>query len=120
MPGTALVMGVWKPAGGEITSRSVCGVKANGGRPASELLAGVVAAFAVVRSVLSKHVASASLLPRSASRRSHRVAAEACILAAQTPKAATALDRMTRERYMQFPRRFLIFARSVTRPLGRH
>ena len=43
MPGTALVMGVREPAGGAITPRSVCGVKAPAGRPGSELLAGVVA-----------------------------------------------------------------------------
>src|SRR5262249_42971837 len=111
-------MGVWNAAGGEITSRSVCGVKAKAGRPGSELLAGVVAALAVVRLVLSTQVASASLLPRSASRRSHRVAAEACMLpAAQTPKAAATPDRMTRERYMQFPQAVFSFSRDAWLPI---
>src|SRR5262249_16135684 len=76
MPGTALVMGVRKPAGGAITSRSVCGVNANGGSAGSELLGGVVAGFAVVRSVLSKQVGSAIPAWRRFSRRSHRAAAE--------------------------------------------
>src|SRR5258708_24892829 len=90
MPGTALVMGVRKPAGGAITPRSVCGVNANGGNPGRELLGGVVAGLAVVRSALSKQVASAILVLSSSSKRSHRVAAEPGMLpAAQTTRATT-------------------------------
>jgi len=44
---------------GEMTERSVCGVKAKAGRGGvRELSAGVVAGLFVVRSVLSKHLAS--------------------------------------------------------------
>src|SRR5579871_2355166 len=98
MPGTALVMGVRKPAGGAITSRSVCGVNANAGSPGRELLAGVVAGLAVVRSVLSKQTASAILVLRSANRRSHRVAATAdMLLMTKTIRAAKMLDLTTLE-----------------------
>src|SRR5262249_59556040 len=89
MPGTALVMGVRKPAGGAITSRSVCGVNANGGSAGSELLGGVVAGFAVVRSVLSKQVGSAIPAWRRFSRRSHRAAAEAGMFAGGETGQAT-------------------------------
>ena len=58
-PGTTLVIGGRLAALGAITPRSVFGVNANGGRPGSELLAGVVSGFVVVRSVLSKQVTSA-------------------------------------------------------------
>jgi hypothetical protein len=52
------VIGVWFGLLGEITSRSVWGVKANGGSPFKELLAGVVSGLLVVRSALSTQVAS--------------------------------------------------------------
>src|SRR5579859_1185358 len=68
-------MGVRFGTLGAIVLRSVCGVKANGGRPASELLAGIVAGLTVVRSVLSTQVASAIWPCSKASRRSHRPAA---------------------------------------------
>src|SRR5215467_2621153 len=97
MPGTALKIGVREPAGGAITSRSVCGVKAKGGSPGSELLAGVVTGLLVVRSGLSKQTASAMLAPRSVNKRLHRVAgAEADALAkhkATTAAAAAAAHR---------------------------
>src|SRR6267378_6549591 len=101
MPGTALVMGVRKPAGGAITSRSVCGVNANGGNPGRELLGGVVAGLAVVRSALSKQVASANLALSRSSKRSHRVAAEPGMLPEAKTVRATRFNRNTRERYMQ-------------------
>src|SRR5258708_16665043 len=86
MPGTALVMGVRKPAGGAITPRSVCGVNANGGNPGRELLGGVVAGLAVLRSSLSKQVASALLGLNSSRKRTHRGAAGLGML----PEAQTA------------------------------
>src|SRR5260221_11870749 len=89
MPGTALVMGVRKPAGGAITPRSVCGVNANGGNPGRELLGGVVAGLAVVRSALSKQGASAILVLGSSSKRSHRGAAERDML----PEAKNGRER---------------------------
>src|SRR5712672_1261576 len=101
MPGTALVMGVRKPAGGAITSRSVCGVNANGGKPGRELLGGVVAGLAVVRSALSKQVASAILVLSSSSKRSHRAAAELGVLPEAKTVRATIFNRKTRERYMR-------------------
>src|SRR5229473_2076806 len=101
MPGTALVMGVRKPAGGAITSRSVCGVNANGGNPGRELLGSVVAGLAVVRSALSKQVASANLALSRSSKRSHRVAAEPDMLPEAKTVRATMVNRNTRERYMQ-------------------
>ena len=62
-PGTTLVIGVRLAALGAIVARSVCGVNANAGRPAIELLAGVVSGLLVVRSALSTQVTSASSLP---------------------------------------------------------
>src|SRR6266436_7743263 len=106
MPGTALVMGVRKPAGGVITSRSVCGVNANGGNPGRELLGGVVAGLAVVRSALSKQVASAILLLSRSSKRSHRVAAEPGMLPEAKTVRTAMFNRNTRERYMQVPQRY--------------
>src|SRR5579871_713425 len=103
MPGTALVMGVRKPAGGAITSRSVCGVNANAGSPGKELLAGVVAGLAVVRSLLSRQTASAILVLRSASRRSHRVAVNAEALLTAKRRAAKMPERTTLEEYMLSP-----------------
>src|SRR5215468_2999301 len=100
MPGTALVMGVRDPAGGAITVRSVCGVNANGGSPGRESLAGVVAALAVVRVVLSKQVASAILALSSSSKRSHRAEAEPGTLLKEKIVRAAMLDRKTCERYM--------------------
>src|SRR5262249_12342833 len=65
-PGTAFVIGVRLGASGEITPRSVIGVKPPAGTPGNELLAGVVGFVAelllVVRSGLSKHFASARSL----------------------------------------------------------
>src|SRR5215468_5837825 len=110
MPGTALVMGVRKPAGGAITSRSVCGVNANGGSAGSELLGGVVAGFAVVRSVLSKQVGSAIPAWRRFSRRSHRAAAEAGTLPEAKTVRATMFNTKTIERYIEVLR-FFMFAR---------
>src|SRR5215813_4385273 len=101
MPGTALVIGVRKPAGGAITSRSVCGVNANGGSAGSELLGGVVAGFAVVRSVLSKQVGSAIPAWRRFSRRSHRAAAEAGMLPEAKTVRATMFNTKTIERYIE-------------------
>src|SRR5713101_1950291 len=106
MPGTAFVMGVRKLAGGAITSRSICGVNANGGSPGKELLAGVVAGLAVVRSVLSKQAASAILVLSGSSKRSHRVAAELGMLPEAKTVRATMFNRNTRERYMQVPHVF--------------
>jgi hypothetical protein len=60
-----------------MTLRSVWGVKAKAGKVGIELLAGVVNGLLVVRSVLSKHVASASRLPKAWSTCSQRVAAPA-------------------------------------------
>src|SRR5258708_3682807 len=100
MPGTALVMGVRKPAGGAITPRSVCGVNANGGNPGRELLGGVVAGLAVVRSALSKQVASAILVLSSSSKRSHRVAAELDMLPEAKTARATTFNRSKCERYI--------------------
>src|ERR1700674_6118362 len=83
-PGTALVMGVRLPAAGAMVARSVCGVKANGGRPGNELFAGVVGPVGdavplfVVRSGLSEQTASAMLSPRARSARSQRDAGPAC------------------------------------------
>src|SRR5215471_3454531 len=93
-------------------SRSVCGVNANCGKPASESLGGVVAGLAVVRSVLSTQVASAILVLSSSSKRSHRAAAEADALlraktVAKTVRAAITLDWLARERYMLVPFVFL-------------
>src|SRR5258708_2109297 len=101
MPGTALVMGVRNPAGGDITPRSVCGVKAPAGNPARELLAGVVAGLFVVRSALSKQVASAILVLRRASNRSHCVAAEAALPDAKMVRVATAPHPIAAEQYIQ-------------------
>src|SRR5260370_16095757 len=83
-PGTDLVIGVRLGGFGEMTLRSVCGVKAKGGSPGSELFAGVVAGLLVVRSALSKQMASATLPWSCISRRSQRVAAAADALAAST------------------------------------
>jgi hypothetical protein len=58
MPGTALVIGVRFGALGEITARSICGVKAKGGKPGKESSGGVVAGFLVVRSELAIQLAS--------------------------------------------------------------
>src|SRR5215467_15488957 len=96
-------MGVRKPAGGAITSRSVCGVNANGGSPGSELLGGVVAGLAVVRSVLSKQVASAIRVLSRSSTRSHRVAAELAVLPEVKTVRAAMLNRKACKRYMQVP-----------------
>src|SRR5258706_9350628 len=101
MPGTALVMGVRNPAGGDITPRSICGVKAPAGNPARELLAGVVAGLFVVRSALSKQVASAILVLRRASNRSHCVAAEAALPDAKVVRVTTAPHRIAAEQYIQ-------------------
>src|SRR6266436_9735485 len=113
MPGTALVMGVRNPAGGDITPRSVCGVKAPAGNPAMELLAGVVAGLFVVRSALSKQVASAILVLSSSSRRSHRAAAEPGVFAEAKTVRATMFNRKTRERYMQVPHVFIFAGRGA-------
>src|SRR5437899_9390371 len=113
MPGTALVMGVRKPAGGAITSRSVCGVNANGGSPGRELLGGVVAGLAVVRSALSKQVASAILALSSSSRRSHRVAAALGVFAEAKTVRATMSSRKRRERYMQVSHVFIFAGRGA-------
>lgn len=113
MPGTTLVMGVRKPAGGAITSRSVCGVNANGGNPGRELLGGVVAGLAVVRSALSKQVASAILVLSSSSKRSHRVAAELDMLPEAKTVTATMFNRSKRERYMQVPHVFIFAGRDA-------
>ncbi len=69
MPGTAFVRGVRFPAEGAMTLRSVMGVKAKEGSVLIELSAGVVGAvvLAVVRSALSKQMASARLEPKSSS-----------------------------------------------------
>src|ERR1044071_4845454 len=75
-PGTAFVIGVRSGSSGEITPRSVTGVKAPAGSPGNELLAGVVGfvgdVFLVVRSGLSKHVTSTRSLD-SALRKSSQV-----------------------------------------------
>src|ERR1700674_2739403 len=76
-PGPVVVIFVRFGGLGEITARSVCGVKAKGGTPGSELLAGVVAGLLVVRSGLSTQLASASLGPSWLSRFWHLVAAAA-------------------------------------------
>src|SRR5258707_767918 len=68
MPGTALVTGVRKPAGGAITSRSVCGVNANGGSPGRELLGGVVAGLAGARTGRADLAASIYNSARSAGK----------------------------------------------------
>src|SRR5215813_12103892 len=60
MPGTGPAIGVWFGGFGEMTPRSVIGVKANGGRPGRELFTGVVNGFLVVRSWLSKQLTSTS------------------------------------------------------------
>src|SRR5260370_14809418 len=117
MPGTALVTGLRKPAGGAITSRSVCGVNANGGNPGRELLGGVVAGLAVVRSALSKQVASAILVLSSSSKRSHRVAAEPGMFPAAKTTRATTFNKSKRERYMLGPPP-VHFSRSRTPHLG--
>src|SRR5262245_47046792 len=106
-------MGVRKPAGGAITSRSVCGVNATGGNPGRELLGGVVAGLAVVRSALSKQVASAILVLSSSSRRSHRVAAEPGVLPEAKTARAIMFNRKTRERYMRGPSRFIFAGRGA-------
>src|SRR5207237_7554244 len=65
---------------GEILLRSVRGVQApagSGGTTGSVLSAGVVAALFVVKSALSKQVASARRVPRRASTSSHLVGADA-------------------------------------------
>src|SRR5712671_2601615 len=118
MPGTALTMGVRKPAGGAITSRSVCGVNANCGSLGRELLGGVVAGLAVVRSALSKQVASAILVLSSSSRRSHRVAAELGVFAEAKAVRAIMFNRKTRERYMQVPHVFIFAGRGA--PIWQH
>src|SRR5262245_29630585 len=109
-------MGVRKPAGGAITPRSVCGVNAKRGSPGRELSGGVVAGLAVVRSALSKQVASAILVLSSSSRRSHRVAAELGAVAEAKTVRATMFNRKTRERYMQVPHVFIFTERA--RPIG--
>src|SRR5690349_3830862 len=76
-PGTALVIGVRLGGFGEITPRSVCGVKAPAGSPGSELLAGVVCELLVVRSVLAKQLTSVSFDPKAAIRSVHVTAAPA-------------------------------------------
>src|SRR5262249_11284166 len=111
MPGTALVIGVRKPAGGAIRSRSVCGVNANGGSAGSELLGGVVAGFAVVRSVLSKQVGSAIPAWRRFSRRSHRTAAEAAMLPEAKTVRPTMFNTKTIERYIEVPPVFMFAQR---------
>jgi hypothetical protein len=75
MPGTGPAIGVLLAGTGEITLRSVTGVNAKGGSPASELLAGVVAAPLVVRSGLSKQTTSRRRLPNRAVSSSQGVAA---------------------------------------------
>src|SRR5438552_3986267 len=95
MPGTTLVIGVRFGGLGEITARSACGVKARSGRPASELLAGVVAGLVVVRSGLSTQVASATWRPSCPSSRSHRLAAAAELpVATNAPTATTTIQRI--------------------------
>src|SRR5262249_49121890 len=74
-PGTGPLIGVRLGGSGEIVSRSAWGVNAPGGSDAIALSAGVVFALAVVRSGLSVHVASASLLPKCASTCSQRLGA---------------------------------------------
>src|ERR1700730_15203444 len=107
-------MGVRKPTGGAITSRSICGVNANGGSPGRELLACVVAGLAVVRSVLSTQVASAILVLSSSSKRSHRGAAEVGMWPeAKTVSTATTFDRITRDRHMAIP--FILLFRKMRR-----
>src|ERR1700730_9483764 len=97
-PGTFLVIGVGIV--GEMTVRSVLGVKAPTGRPARELSAGVVLGLAVVRSGLSKHVVSAAFTTWVASRprsRSHRVAAGADVAVAKTDHMARANIQRARD-----------------------
>src|SRR5205823_14642761 len=74
-PGTAVVIGVRLGGSGEITPRSVTGVKAPDASPGNELLAGVVSALLVVRSVLSKQLTSARSLPIALSTSAQVVAA---------------------------------------------
>src|SRR5215472_10234944 len=93
-PGTFLVIAVRFGGLGEMTKRSVCGVKAKTGRGGvRELSAGVVAGLLVVRSALSKHIVSAAFSTRSASRarsRSQRAEASADVPPATTAPRATA------------------------------
>src|SRR5437660_1485915 len=87
MPGTALVIGVRLAALGEMTPRSVTGVKAAAGTPGRELLAGVVFGLLVVRSGLGKQVASArrpSKALRSALQGSAKAGEDARIAMAST------------------------------------
>jgi hypothetical protein len=58
MPGTVLVIGVRFGGLGEMTERSICGVKAKAGSWVRELSAGVVTGLFVVRSELSTQLAS--------------------------------------------------------------
>src|SRR6516165_8090472 len=94
MPGTVLVIGVRFGGLGEMTERSVCGVKAKTGRGGvRELSGGVVAGLLVVRSALSKHDVSAAFSTRSASRarsRSQRAEDSADVPPATTAPRATA------------------------------
>src|SRR5207302_8700199 len=64
-PGTAFVIGVRLPAAGAMTPRSVCGVKAPGASVVIELSAGVVCVPLVVRSALTKQVASSRRSPKA-------------------------------------------------------
>src|SRR4051812_17486662 len=70
-PGTVLVIGVRAGAFGEMTLRSVLGVKAPVGKPGSELSAGVVCALVVVRSALATHVASTRSFDNAFSTSAH-------------------------------------------------
>src|SRR6516164_9194753 len=94
MPGTALVIGVRFGALGEITARSVCGIKAKGGKPGKESSGGVVAGLLVVRSELSIQLASVICWPSRPRRSSHRLAAAAGVPAASiAPNARTTIQR---------------------------
>jgi len=70
-----------------MTVRSVAGVKAPAGKFGFELSAGVVTGLLVVRSVLSKQVASASWWPSAASSRGHLCFAGAASTAADESAA---------------------------------
>src|SRR5262245_42675673 len=90
---------------GAIASRSAFGVNAIGGSAAIASLAGVVAGLAVVRSVLSVHIASASLSPKRDSTCSHRLgAAEAgAWLMVSTARAAVRVHQSGHKYCMSFP-----------------
>jgi hypothetical protein len=76
-PGTTLVIGLRSPELATITPRSVVGVNAPNGSPGSELSAGVVSGFLVVRSSLLKQLMSARLPPSAFCRSAQVTAAPA-------------------------------------------